>query len=211
MTAPQPKQNRWRWPFWGFGAGLLAGLLVWIGMLTGSFLPVRWPNSNGAAIAPPAAAVTSSLAEQLGIPAHRLHAASADSGESFAVATGAIDQDAEGLFLLDYETGELQCVVLNYRFGRFNAIYRTNVIADLGMENSKRPEYIMVTGMINFQRGVGAARPSQSAVYVVDGNTGNYVAYAVPWIREANQVGRPQMGGLVRLDVGTARLAGQPQ
>jgi len=48
------------------------------------------------------------------VPADRLHAVGAASGESFAVATGAIDQDAEGLFILDYTTGELHDAVRKY-------------------------------------------------------------------------------------------------
>ena len=187
----------------GFLVGVAGGGLVALGLLFG----IVWSaggHSRGVALPTPGAQL--SIAERLGIPADRLQASAADSGTSFAIATGMIDDDAEGLFLLDYTTGELQCVVLNHRFGKFNAIYRTNVMNDLGVDNTKRPEYLMVTGLVNFPRGITPARPARSAIYVVDGNTGLYVAYGVPWVQQANQVGRPQMGGLIRLDAGMARL-----
>src|SRR5690554_4145990 len=68
-----------------------------------------------------------------------LRASTAAVGESFAMATGAIDQDVEGLYLLDFLTGDLQCVVLNFRTARFNAVFRTNVLNDLGIDPSKKP------------------------------------------------------------------------
>jgi hypothetical protein len=58
----------------------------------------------------------------------------------------------------------------------------------------------MVTGHVNFPRGVGAARPALSAVYVLDANTGNMVAYTVPWRREVAFSGRQQLGKLEFLD-----------
>jgi hypothetical protein len=135
----------------------------------------------------------------------RLHASTAAMGESFAMATGSIDSDVEGLFLLDFVTGELQCIVLNYRSGKFNAIFRANVQADLGVDPAKRPKYLMTTGTINFPRGASAARPGNSVVYVMDTASGNFCAYAIPWRRELAATARPQAGGLMLMDVGTVR------
>jgi hypothetical protein len=72
------------------------------------------------------------------------------------------------------------------------------VTQELGI--SKNPKYLMVTGHVNFPRGVGAARPALSAVYVLDTNSGNMVAYTVPWRREIAFSGRQQTGTLESLD-----------
>lgn len=97
-----------------------------------------------------------------------LHASTAATGETFAMATGPIDSEVEGLYMLDFLTGDLQCVVLNYRSARFAALFRANVLADLGVEPAKKPKYLMTTGAINFPRGATAARPGNSVVYVLE-------------------------------------------
>ena len=66
------------------------------------------------------------------VPEFPLQAATATVGGSFAIATGMIDSDVEGLFVLDFVTGDLQCAVLNFRTGKFNAVFRANVLQDLG-------------------------------------------------------------------------------
>lgn len=136
-----------------------------------------------------------------------LQASTASQAEAFAMATGAIDSDVEGCFMLDFLTGELQCVVLNFRTGRFGGFFRTNVIQDLGSDPAKKPKYVMVAGAINFPRGAAAARPGHSVVYVLDTTTGNFAAYGLPWRRELAATGQGQMAGLVLLDVGRARTA----
>lgn len=145
------------------------------------------------------AALTQLLSERA------LHAAAATSDESFAVATGPIDSDVEGLYILDSITGDLHCTVLNFRTGKFNAVFRTNVKADLGGDAAKRPQYLMTTGIINFPRGASAARPGNSVVYVLDTTTGNFAAYGIPWRRELAATGRPQAAGLTLLDIGQSR------
>ncbi len=128
-------------------------------------------------------------------------------GETFAMATGPIDSDVEGLYMLDFLTGDLQCVVLNFRTAKFSAMFRANVLADLGIDAAKKPKYLMTTGAINFPRGATAARPGNSVVYVLETSTGNYAAYGIPWRRELAATGRAELAALQLLDVGTARTA----
>ena len=52
-------------------------------------------------------------------PEGRLHAAAAVQNEAYAMATGPIDEDVEGLFILNVLTGDLQCSVMSIRTGRF--------------------------------------------------------------------------------------------
>lgn len=141
------------------------------------------------------------------LPATPLYATAAVNGDSMAVATGLIDEDVEGLFALDFLTGELSCTVLSPRTGKFNAVFRTNIARDLPVNRQKSPQYLLVTGMTSFTRGVALARPGLSVVYVVDANTGNFAAYGVPWRRDFSKSGRPQAGTLTLLDMGSARTA----
>ena len=141
------------------------------------------------------------------LPEMVLHADSATQDGSFAMAVGPMDNDVEGLCILDFLTGELTVTVLNTRNAKFNAVFKANVIQDLGIDQSKRPKYLMSTGQIQFPRGGNIARPASSVVYVLDTTTGNYAAYGLPWRRELAKSGRSQSGQLALLDSGKARTA----
>ena len=134
-----------------------------------------------------------------------LHADSAVSGDNFAIATGRIDGDVDGVFTLDFLTGELQCAVLGSRTGKFNGLFKGNVVNDLGV--GQNPKYLMVTGRISLPRGVAPARVADSVVYILDTSTGNFATYGLPWRPELASAGRNQGGQLVLLDVGKARNA----
>jgi len=141
-------------------------------------------------------------------PETLLHATATESSQTLSIATGTVDESMEGLFLLDFLTGDLQCRVLNHRSGKFNAAFQANVMTDLGIDaQQKNPKYLMVTGASNFARGLAGSRMGNTVVYVVDGNTGRYVVYAVPWRRELQSAGRPQLGQLILMDAGNARTA----
>ena len=130
-----------------------------------------------------------------------LHAATAAQNDAYAMATGAIDEDVEGVYLLNFLTGDLQCSVISVRTGVFAGLFKTNVIKDLGMDPAKQPAYLMATGQVNFPRGGGAARQAFSVVYVLDTTSGKFAAYSLPWRRDMANLGRPQMGMLVLMDV----------
>lgn len=125
------------------------------------------------------------------LPETVLHATSSHSGETFAMATGRIDEEVEGLFRLDYLTGDLQCWVYYPNALRFGGAFKHNVIPELGSRQGKRPNYVMVTGEVGFPRGAGAA---DCIIYVTDANTGNVAAYTIPWNRTAARTGTPQAG-----------------
>ncbi|MCA9071895.1 MAG: hypothetical protein KDA84_23365, partial [Planctomycetaceae bacterium] len=102
---------------------------------------------------------------------------------------------------------DLTCAVLNFRTAKFTALYRNNVVAVLGNDPTKRPNYLMTTGSINFPQGASVARWANSVVYVMDTTTGHFAAYGVPWQRNLAATARPQGGALQLLDTGTARTA----
>ncbi len=123
-------------------------------------------------------------------------AATAGHSETMAVATGLISNDAEGIFFLDFITGQLQCIVYYPRQQTFGAHYFTNVNANLPA-GGKNKKYLLSTGLtIPQQLGAGAI-PGRSLVYVTDVNTGFFAAYAVPWDRSAEPSGRYQAGPLI--------------
>ncbi len=140
-------------------------------------------------------------------PVSTLHAATAVQNEAYAFATGAIDEDVEGVFILNSLTGDLQCSVIGVRTHQFAGLFRTNVMKDLGMDPAKQPSYLMTTGLAQFARGGGAARLAFSVVYVLDTTTGNFAAYTLPWRRDMANTGRIQTGALVLLDVGQGPTA----
>ncbi len=168
-----------------FAAGMAVGLLVGVGMLIGA-LATRGPEIGNSLIS---------------LPEMALHAAATDSTENFAVATGQIDENAEGIFFLDSLTGDLQCAVINYRTAKFTSFFRTNVLQDLGIEG-KKPKFLLVTGFVQFRTG-GITRPARCVAYVVDATTGRYAAYGLPWSSQ----NRPQTGALALLDVQDSRTA----
>jgi hypothetical protein len=168
--------------------GLVVGLAVGLGMMIGTLVTVGHQQAGS-----------------LRPPDTLLHAVASHSGDTFAMATGPVDSDVEGLFTLDYLTGDLQCWVLYPRAGTFGGHFRHNVISDLGVERGKNPNYVIVTGQADFQRGGTAATPALSAVYVADANTGNFAAYGLMWNRTLARSNTPQRGAFVLLGTGKAR------
>ncbi len=137
-------------------------------------------------------------------PLPQLMAASAASGDTMAVATGPIGKDSEGIFFLDFITGDLQCLVYYPRAGGFGAHYFGNVLPHLG-GGGKNSKYLMVTGQAIVTGSTGGARPGASLVYVTDTTTGLFAAYAVPWNPTAETSGTVQSGGLVYAGGGPIR------
>ncbi|MBI83251.1 MAG: hypothetical protein CMJ81_08660 [Planctomycetaceae bacterium] len=146
------------------------------------------------------------------VPEIPVQASGAAHSNTIAAATGPIDDKVEGLFTLDFLTGELQCAVL-YTYGpnmnTFGGIYRINVVEDMQIEATKKPNYLLLTGFANYARGgrSGNNRVGASVVYVVDANTGNFAAYGVPWNPNAASRGTPQTGPLIPINKGISRLA----
>jgi len=139
------------------------------------------------------------------LPETLLNASATHGGETMAMATGPIADDVEGLFILDFITGELTCKVINPRTGFLGGAYSANVVKDLGIEQGKQPKYLMVTGAANFRTQGGNVRPAQSVVYVADSNTGHWVAYWLPWNRAAAQYNFAQASQMLVMGKGSAR------
>ena len=146
---------------------LRSNRLVWlgIGLVIGLILSGLWPQAP-------------------------LHAVATDRGDTFAVATGFVDEGVEAVFFLDFLTGQLNAVVLGRQGRGFAASYGFNVAAHLGVDPAKNPKYLMVTGSADMRRGMAGAQLSPSVVYVAEVTTGKVGAYAVPWSKAAYSSGR---------------------
>jgi hypothetical protein len=148
--------------------------------------------------------VGASQAERSSLPLPQLHASTAAASSVMAVATGQISENAEGIFFLDFLTGDLQCLVYYPRIGAYGARFVTNVQQQLP-GGGRNAQYLMVTGTAVATGSTGAARPGNTLVYVTDVTTGTFASYAVPWDRTAESGGRLQSGPLVYVGGGPIR------
>jgi len=164
-------------------SGLGTGLLIGIGMMIGAVVVTRQSAQD--------------IELPLQLPA-QLQATATSSASTFAIATGLVSE-TEGIFFLDFLTGDLQFMVLN-KNGLWGARFVANVFQDLDVQATKKPNFLMVTGAYSGLRGAG-----KSVVYVVDSTTGSFAVYGVPWNRQAEVTGTVQGGNLVVLQKGRAR------
>ncbi len=116
-----------------------------------------------------------------------IHAVATDRTDSFLIATGMVDSDVEAIYLLDCLTGDLRAAVMGKARGGFTAIFAypgVKLMQEFGIDPSKNPKFLMVTGLADLrtgsQSGFGA-----SVVYVVELTSGKIGAYALPWNRSS--------------------------
>jgi hypothetical protein len=138
------------------------------------------------------------------MPYSPLHAVGNAGGDSFAIATGPMDEEVEAIYFLDFLTGDLSAAALNPRLGRFNSLFQINVLASMQIDVSKNPKFLMITGILGMRRGAGPG-VAQSVVYVAESTTGRVGAFVAPWDRAASTAGRPVRGALRLLDVAQMR------
>lgn len=140
------------------------------------------------------------------LPAPVAAATAVSSDEGFAVCTAPLDDGVEGLFLLDFETGDLTGGVLNRTTAKFSTGYRWNVLKDLDFKAGrvKSPRFILTTGLADFAGNAGL-NMARSVLYVTDPTTGVTVAYAIPWNNQQAAAGVPAALQLVPLDKATPR------
>ena len=132
-----------------------------------------------------------------------LNAAAAVSDEKYSIATGIVSEEADGFFVLDHNSGLLQCNVIYPRLGgKFMARFSTNVNEAVGT-GAKGGKYMMLTGRAQFPRA--SNRPAAATVvYVMDTASGNYACFGIPYDRVVANANRPQQGAMILLTTGTA-------
>ncbi|MEX2172970.1 MAG: hypothetical protein WD872_01325 [Pirellulaceae bacterium] len=169
-------------------AGLIAGLAIGGALTAGTVIGMRSQAGDLAAL------------DEL-----RLRAVASHGGETFAIATGPIDEEVEGLYTLDYLTGDLQCFVINPRTKAVGGVFKTNITGQMGAEMGKKPNYLLVTGVVQYRGQAGQSRPAASVVYVADANTGVFAAYSFAWNSNLANKGAPQQGPMGLVGGGKAR------
>ena len=128
--------------------------------------------------------------------------------EAFAVSTVPVDGTTEGVFILDFETGDLSGAVLNQATSRFGISFKRNVLKDLGFKPGqvKNPKFLLVSGVADLRQS--AVPLAQSVLYVTDSATGTTVVYGIPWNPQQAQAGQPVIIDLVPLDIAKPRGGG---
>jgi hypothetical protein len=154
-----------------------------IGLLTGMALSGFWPHAP-------------------------VHAVSTDRVDTFAIATGPVDNEVEAVYFLDFLTGDLVALVLGKQPLTWSGVFRTNVSADLGIDPQKNPKYLMATGVVGL-RLIGGSRqkPSNAVCYVAEVTSGKVAAYAIPWTSSMYSAGQPQSQRLAMVGVSHFRQA----
>jgi hypothetical protein len=124
-------------------------------------------------------------------PPELLKATSTHGSSTMAVCTAPIDEETDGFFALDYQTGNLQGWVFNSRNGQFGGLFLTNISQALGPPG-KNAEYLLVSGRVSSAAGGSGTRPADMVLYVVDVRGGNFAAFSVPWNRSMRNAGATQ-------------------
>jgi hypothetical protein len=141
-------------------------------------------------------------------PQTPLHAVATDRLDTFAMATGPLDENIEAVYFLDFLTGDLRAVALGRMTGKFTGFFAANVAKDMEIEPGKA-RFMMVTGMADLRRGGGSQlQPSRAVLYVADVTSGVVAAYYVPWSPSLQAAGKVIVNPLQRLDMARFRSAG---
>jgi hypothetical protein len=128
-----------------------------VGLAAGLAIAWLWPHEHAAAVV-------------------------ADRNDKFAVVTAEVDitQTVEGVFVLDFLTGQLRGAVPSPQGGGFAALYGRNVAADFQVNPNQPGNYAIVSARLNPQRAGRGAAPSASMIYVAELNSGKVIAYTFP-------------------------------
>jgi hypothetical protein len=137
----------------------------------------------------------------LGLTLPTLDASSAVTSEKFSMATGLMSDRTEALFVLDHNSGLLQCSVMYPRMRQFLGLFVVNVHDALG--TGKGAQYMMTTGMVDMPQS-NANPVALSFVYVLNTTTGSFACYGIPFNRTFLNSNKPQQGAMVLLATGNA-------
>jgi hypothetical protein len=148
------------------------GFAVAIGLAIGLIMGGLWPHTS-------------------------LHAVATDRADTYAVATGPVDDEVEAIYFLDFLTGDLRAMVIGRQAGGFCGYYTFNVASHLGIDPAKNPRYMMVTGVSNLRRGGSRSQLSRAVVYVAEVTSGKVGAYAIPWNPSMAAAGQTLTGNLI--------------
>jgi len=144
------------------------------------------------------------------LPHAPVYATATDRQDNFAMATGEIDGEFEGVFFLDFLTGDLTGALVNTSKlpPVLGVVYQHNVMKDLEIDASKSPKFLMVTGKMPIRPGGGTNQWAASVIYVAEGNSGKVAVYGMPFNKGAFNQSAGLKGAFTPLYVGPFRQGG---
>ena len=127
-----------------------------IGLAAGLVIAFVWPHEHAAAVV-------------------------SDRNDKFAMVTAQFDVTdfVEGVFVLDFLTGQLRGSVMDPRGGKFSAMFTRNVAADFQVNPNEPGTYAIVSGRTNLPSTRGG-RPATSCIYIAELTSGKVVCYSFP-------------------------------
>ena len=125
-----------------------------IGLAAGLAVAFVWPHEHAAAVV-------------------------GDRNDKFAMVTAQMDVTdfVEGVFVLDFLTGQLRGASINPATGTFTFFYARNVAADFNVDPNEPGTYAVVSGRTNLPNA-GRIQRAASCVYVAELNSGRVIAYS---------------------------------
>jgi hypothetical protein len=120
------------------------------------------------------------------VPPMPLHGSTAATVEGFSVVTAELEPGQEGIYYLDYQTGDLVGAFLHPRSGKFINLYKYNILKDFA--DAKTPKFMMVSSSTPMIFPQGNIRPSVGIVYVVEVTSGIACAYAAPYATNRDSI-----------------------
>ena len=132
-------------------------------------------------------------------PHEPTYATTADRDEQFEIVTvpvgafvAGLNDPLDGVFVLDFLTGQLKGAVLNRQAGKFSSFYIRDLAKDFEVPGNVSGRYCMASGYGSMNAAGGIAYAS-GVLYVGEANSGKLIAYAFPWKD-------PGIGGPVELE-----------
>ena len=129
-----------------------------------------------------------------------------DRDAKFGILTTPMARNVEGVFVLDYLTGQLSGAVLNPATGTFNHTYSRKIADDFQVDAKAKPSYVFVAGQAVLPRNQLARFPGASVIYIGDKASGRVIAYKVNFPQTRAAVKLAGIIPIATYQFGVARL-----
>ena len=136
-------------------------------------------------------------------PHEPAYSSTADRDDQFLIITGpvgaaaaGINDPIEGVFILDFLTGQLNGAVLNRQTGKYAPRYQRNLARDFGVDPAARPHYAVASGYSQLPNQGGVPMAS-GVLHIAELSSGRVIAYAFPWVEAPRG---PVMSDMMMLD-----------
>jgi hypothetical protein len=120
-------------------------------------------------------------------PHEPTYATTADRDSQFMMVTVPVgnkavglDDPIDGVFILDFLTGQLKGAVMNRQQMRFTSFYQRNLAADFDVKGDEDPHYCIVSGYSQMPSGNGVTFAS-GVLFIGELTSGKVAAYSFPW------------------------------